>query len=821
MTATDTLACRTAERRQRLFGNAAWNGIDYLDVADDQRSLCVHFFGSIPQGLGPDNFRIRGGRRIRTITVQAIALDPSHDDELDDCLRVMLDQPGDFSTYSLCLVDVPGIDPRFACLDFSFKVDCPSDLDCGDTASCPAVAHAEPDINYLAKDYASFRQLIYDRLALIMPDWRERHAADLGVTLVELLAYVGDYLSYYQDAVATEAYLGTARRRISVRRHLRLIDYAMHDGCNARAFVTIDTDADFVIDAGDVFFVTGVADIASDSGGFVHAGALSAAARQEYAVFEPIAPSGPLRFYAAHSSIALYDWGDGECCVAKGALHATLLDHDAEPDPNASPRLKLQPGDYLIFEEQRGALTGNPADADPAHRHVVRLTGVTPVYDALLAALAIEIEWAAEDALPFALCISTHQPSPDCGAVREVSVARGNVVLVDHGRTVSEPLAPPLGYDVADDCACDGSVVEVRRETLPDALPLEQAPLAFAAPVRPAAPAALVLAQDPRSALPIVSLDDGVGVWRPRRDLLASGADDRHFVAEIDDDGRADLRFGDGIHGRQRGSTAAVATYRTGGGTAGNVGREAIAHLVLRSGTIDGPKIRVRNPLPARGGTDPESMAEARLFAPGMIHDRRERAIVAEDYAELAQRDAPLQGAAARLDWTGSWYEARIAIDPLNREDCPPGLIRQIEGAIGQYRRIGHDVAVVVAQVVPLRLALHVCVTPHVSRSHVKAALLDLFSAGVRANGKTGFFHPDQWRFGQDVAPSAIVAAAMAIDGIETVQVTALQRLDHPDDGSALGTGRLAVRPGEIVRLDNDPDYPENGRLELDLGGGR
>ena len=70
-----------------------------------------------------------------------------------------------------------------------------------------------------------------------MPDWRERNPADLGITLVELLAYAGDQLSYYQDAVATEAYLGTARRRTSVRRHARLVDYPMHDGANARAWL--------------------------------------------------------------------------------------------------------------------------------------------------------------------------------------------------------------------------------------------------------------------------------------------------------------------------------------------------------------------------------------------------------------------------------------------------------------------------------------------------------------------------------------------------------------------------------------------------------
>src|SRR5258706_9448630 len=82
-----------------------------------------------------------------------------------------------------------------------------------------------------------------DRLATIAPDWRERNPADLGIALVELLAYVGDYLSYQQDAVATEAYLGTARRRVSVRRHARMVDYAMHDGSNARAWVQVQVSA--------------------------------------------------------------------------------------------------------------------------------------------------------------------------------------------------------------------------------------------------------------------------------------------------------------------------------------------------------------------------------------------------------------------------------------------------------------------------------------------------------------------------------------------------------------------------------------------------
>ena len=69
-----------------------------------------------------------------------------------------------------------------------------------------------------------------------------RREADLGIALAELIAYVGDPLSYQQDAVATEAYLQTARSRISLRRHALLVDYHVHDGCNARTWMQLQVD---------------------------------------------------------------------------------------------------------------------------------------------------------------------------------------------------------------------------------------------------------------------------------------------------------------------------------------------------------------------------------------------------------------------------------------------------------------------------------------------------------------------------------------------------------------------------------------------------
>src|SRR5215472_8514097 len=150
-----------------------------------------------------------------------------------------------------------GFDPCYDEVDFTFKAGCPSYLDCKASVVCPPPEREEPEINYLAKDYSSFRQLILDRLALLLPDWQETHVPDLGVTLVELLAYVGDYLSYYQDAVATEAYLGTARQRISMRRHTRLVDYPMHDGCNARAWLRLEVSEPLELHPGEFFFITG------------------------------------------------------------------------------------------------------------------------------------------------------------------------------------------------------------------------------------------------------------------------------------------------------------------------------------------------------------------------------------------------------------------------------------------------------------------------------------------------------------------------------------------------------------------------------------
>jgi hypothetical protein len=277
--------CGDEERRaalQRAIANGVViNGIDFLEVIDSelagtpaeesrQRVLLIQCFTAGLDALTVDNVRIDGGVRIQPVHVRWVAvldaisagapagipaaerqfLSTYRLGELDRTriLAVGTEERGDFSTYRLSLVEpgdvvqVAGFDPRLFSVEFSFKVECPSDFDCKPPDACPPPDLAEPEIDYLAKDYLSFRRLMLDRMAAIIPEWQERNPADLGVMLVETLAYVGDQLSYAQDAAATEAYLGTARQRISVRRHARLVDYLVGEGANARAWVFFEVE---------------------------------------------------------------------------------------------------------------------------------------------------------------------------------------------------------------------------------------------------------------------------------------------------------------------------------------------------------------------------------------------------------------------------------------------------------------------------------------------------------------------------------------------------------------------------------------------------
>ena len=109
-------------------------------------------------------------------------------------------------------------------------------VDCGRAAPvAEAPPRSYPGVDLMAKDFDSLLRALLDRLPALAPDWRDRNEADLGMVLLELFAYAGDQLSYLQDRVALEGYLRTATQYESVRKLLRLIDYALDPGHAAQA----------------------------------------------------------------------------------------------------------------------------------------------------------------------------------------------------------------------------------------------------------------------------------------------------------------------------------------------------------------------------------------------------------------------------------------------------------------------------------------------------------------------------------------------------------------------------------------------------------
>jgi hypothetical protein len=835
--------CCDERRREAVRATGQGNGIEFLEVVDGpdvppgdrQRLLRVHFLNPpSPQltAIEPDQVRITGGVRVTGIQVVApLVFD-------GDVLVVRVDQPGDFSTYTLVLGEPDGnpvadLDPLLSAVDFSFKIECPRGFDCAAGCQCAPEPGDEPEIDYLALDYASFRQLMLDRMAVTSPEWRVRNPADVGVALVELLAYTADHVSYQLDVTGTEASLSTARLRPSVRRHARMVDYRVHDGSNARTWVQVEVAPG----AGSITLpehtqllsqVAGLPRTLVDP-----SPDYTAALAAGPAVFETMEKR---TFLDTLNEFELYAWGDRECCLQAGATTASLRGrHD-----------DLRKGDVLVFVERRGPRTGNLDDADPTHRHAVRLTD-EPAFTTdplaswfdeptqpLVAQDVTEISWGAEDALPFALCVSAIDK--DDTFHDDISHVLGNIVLADHGRSYNEQLPevpeadPRLAYP-AESESCTPTPPEGRAARFAPVLseagltmvgtigrPLPGGDPRRPARFDPAASARAALEWQPRHVLPsILLVDEDTGQeWVPRRDLLGSDAFAAEFVAETTTDGGARLRFGDGEYAMlPRAKSTLSAGYRIGNATPGNVGADSLWHVVATVGGIQA----IRNPLPARGGTDPEAVDRVRQDAP-VAFRIQERAVTPADYVAATMRHPDVQRATCTERWTGSWYTMFLTVDRVGGGPVDAAFEADIRSHLERFRMAGHDLEIAPPRFIALEIGLSVCVLPDYYRSDVEADVLTVLGSGRRPDGPRSLFHPDNLTFGSPVYLSAVLAAVQAVEGVRYVEPLTFQRLGTPSS-TGIDEGALTLAPLEVPRLDNDPNFPDRGTLRLTMEGGR
>jgi hypothetical protein len=875
--------CHDSKRRADIVAHPVLNGIDFVEY--ERRPLEVHknvlvvsFLKPLPDpphsdpdgayGLTlPANLGLvvtQGGTRIVNIHPLQVSL-------VGDRLEIAVSEEGDFSTYRLALgwslqpdatfqQQIPALDVQFSIAPINFKAGCPTDFDCRALKICPPDQPADPVIDYLAKDYASFRQLLIDLIPQLNPGWIERNPSDLGIALLELLAFEGDNLSYFQDAVANEAYLDTARQRASVKKHARLVDYPMHDGRNAWAFVHFGVGSNGEVPLGTKILSRVTAslrnksatpDVVIPEADVPPMTFDSDPALAQVRVFET---SFPLKVNTKNNTIFLHTWGDLECCLPKGTRTAYLYSLADGPGERQASMPDLATGDFLLLEEVMGPKTGAKADADPANRQVVQLEAVRqmpagdPAYRDRLTQNSglqvfrsgdtplplLHVTWRRVDALRFPLCLSAR--IRDRNPLLNVSVARGNIVLADHGRTIEEQFIPktPVPADKIFRFRLRNSPLTMQCQ--PDSVKYDENPVSptfaridtprtdLTCTVRKTKPAIALLIDFPGSPQP--------QLWKPVPNLLDSPESEQHFTVEVDIDGRPTVRFGDDEYGKRPvGATTFTAVYRIGNGHAGNVGAEALAHAVRRAVTPFWPDIRkIRNPLAAQDGTDAETIEEARQFAPAEFHAEQFRAVVENDYTAAAKKLPEVAGAVANFRWTGSWYTVFVGVDPTDPDDLitepggrtrlAPDLASRVRNFLTRYKLAGYDLEIRSAEYVPLELAFELCVEPGHFRGDVVEAVRQALSNRVNADGSRGFFHPDNFTFAQNVYLSQIYSAIEAVQGVLSAFVTIFRRFGKTDNGE-LASGVLPIGPWEIARLDNDPSFQENGVLRITAGGGK
>lgn len=796
------------DRLQMLLAQNRVTGIDFVRVDPTQTTLDVHFHrdpaglvAPLPGSLAPAAVEIRSSTGEGTpvvVPVRTVAW-PLVDGT--PVLRLTTDAPGDFVRYRLTLHDAR-IDRYYRTVDFSFKAECPSALDCVTDDACPTPSGDVPDIDYSARDFWSFRRALLDMASARYPDWQERSVADAAVMLAEVMSALGDEMAYTQDRLAREAHVDTAVERRSLRRHAQLMDYPVHDGRAAEAWLEVEASAAGLLPAGTP--VRGERDDGTEVVFEVGRGLGSTPVGGGYAV-DP-----------ARNLLPAHVWDEDDTCLPAGADDLFVVGHRAAVLPLDDVPPGAAPGRWLLL---RTAPT-NPAD--PNRRWLVRATTVEETRDEVLGVDVTRIAWDPEWAPPFDMDLTT------------LSV-RGNVVPATAGETSVVrfsigPSADPLDHGPAVEReGPDGSVRF--RFTLPD----------------PGGAGLCRLGPDAPSATPEVDLHevtwDGAAwvdgdAWTWRRSLLAAPSSlpwDGHFTLEdgvwgeaaefhrpgarlahtdyLGDAGTT-VRFGDGELGRiPAEGTVFQVRYRLGNGPVGNVPADTLSLVDPATAPM---VAAVTNPLPAVGGTAPETEASIRRAAPRAFRLETYRAVREEDYAEAAERLDWVQRAGAAFRWTGSWLTAFVTPDPEGASTLSPEQARALAEHVDAFRQVGRPVHVLEPVYADLDLEITLCVASSAYRGDVLGRVR---AALVAATDPGAFFHPDRFTFGTPLRRAALEAAIQAVPGVKAVEGMRLRRRGW-FDWRPFDELVYPVAPRELVRVADDPLHPDRGSIRLVARGG-
>jgi hypothetical protein len=787
-------------RRRKLLEQtpADLNGIDYVVVSNAQRTaIAVHFLTTAPVASTLAAAAVAGGHTGAAIPITS--LNWGVDAFNRPLLTLNLATPGDSAFYTLSLTST-ALDPFFDQAQFSFFAGAPTTIDCKtQTILASAPATAIPPIDYLAKDFLSFREALSGFSTIHYPAWQERSEADFGVMFMEALCALADDLSYQQDRVAAEAYLATATERISVTRHARLVDYEPTPALAASVLLQ------FSALPGVNVIPPGLAVSASNPDGSAinfETGAGLADAQNYAANPAQFLANAPQYFVSEKwNGMDAYWWDDSTRMLSAGATQMWVVGHD----------LGLTPGLTLLVDT-------TPTETGlPNIREVAQLKSLEEQTDALYGKQVTRLVFESALAQSHDLAATTVKGNliPATQGLRRTetfAITNGppNTPLAITRTGPNQTLlhlytlgAGPLTWLSASSAAFAAYTPEIQLTQLPA--------LAATSPLN--WPWCLSLL-DAAAFGPAFTIDATRYAQLPAEFSGGGG----HF--DYDGAGGDTLRFGDNDFGlTPHAGTVFTVTYRAGAGKIGNVAADSIT-------TIDptGPLAQlagaVTNPFPAQDGADAEPIDSVVRLAPYAYQATRFNAILPADYVAAAETLPWLERAGCVFRHTGSWLTAFTTVEPANASAPTDDQTRELMTVLDRYRLAGFQSYVLPPAYKSLDLRITASAKSDSFDADVAAAILAALGTSTAPNGGAGFFQHDNFAFGQPLERSALEAAmqnARGVAGISSVRFrrsgTAAPYVEMPD--------RVNVGVNEIIRVDNNPKQPDAGSIHVSVGGGK
>lgn len=823
------------EPRNRLVlvaKSSAVNGIDFVELQSvDATTLYVHFLNAVSVIQSPPATilaTITGGDRIQGIQANAInnATDWAVDENGFPLLKLTVNEAGDFSNYTLSLTsDTPSptgpagtfvplstLDPMYCSATFSFKVLCPSDFDCApQTDCCGPTEPPLPAIDYLAKDFQSFKLALTDFSSQRYPSWQERSEADVGVMFMEALCAIADELSYLQDRVATEASLLNATQRRSLVSKARLVDYEPSPTLAASTTIQCNVVANTV-----------------------PAGALMTATTPDGSIipFEIGDGLNDTTNYTVsplwNDGIQPYWFDDSQQCLPCGSTSMWILGHGYGFEE------QIASGGFSLLIQ-----TDLPGESI---REVVTLTGATELTDPIFltngqATPVTYITWGAAVALTRDHDLTrTHIAGNLLNATQGQRFTESFAIGTTPPGSIGMPIAVarygPNGTEAqpnwifryplsrsnpsqgsltwlpsasAGDSAADPDVaVPLPELTVTQTLP-EPASFTFATSLLDAAAAEPAYTVDP-AAWRVVATDDGgtPTQW------------------EYDGDQGDTIRFGDGTFGAQPvdGDVFSV-QYRIGLGAGGNVAPSAILNV---DPSASAWLSSVRNPFAVTNGADAETPQHIQRMAPQAFRAVQFRAVTPADYEAAAETLPWVLKAGTSFRWTGSWLTVFTTADPTaagtSGASATEANQEDLINLLNRRRLAGYESYAPPPTLVSIDLVITVCVQTGWLSSDVEGGVLSRLADAIQPNGTPGFFYADSFTFGTPLYRSNLEAAIQSVNGVKGVLDVEYRQRGASAVFQTL-QAELQFGTDEILRVGNDPNYPERGTIRVIAEGGR